>query len=625
MVNLIEFGNLRYSQFIGLWFSFVALVIGGVFYLSGFIILKNSETTSDQNPQSHSASTNTSAQGKNTEQQNEKIQLLAKYSLREYANVTLTWCAVFSWCMIPHILAGFNLFSVFYAFLITFGILNWRLSCDLKYIFPSATNTVVTSQDFADMFSKKYPARYFGAKSLMCLLSILYPILFSEICVTLNSEVSGFKYKDIMLGDVSVSTRLSRWLVLGDSCPQGAPCYVYATLVQNSSTSCYLNIHTSVKTETLKVKYRRVIDHIESGETEEKNATFAFALDVEGRGSRRVHTILLKNLLPGSEYLIDIIYSNRTQKTVKYKTLPESLPTEGIKMIYWTDLLRTDQMKAYLAELANNPVNLIHFGGNIAYDNGIFACYQCWDEFFGSLTRIFEKWGHLVPIVVQSAYYDIGSNQIAKKDLKPKFLPPFVLKFFPQGLNWKTDPNETDYYDTMAYFEFSVGDYLLLNIDSGFVSPIEGKQSEYIKSVTEKHPEKKKIAFIYEDLFDSCPNWLNYPGRANNKNTLRDFVSQQNFSLIFEGGKGSNKLTKNQLSDQKNEFLLPGFLKRQDCHPSNQSGNIKVWENHKYWTVILKSDSVDLILPQMEKSVTEDQSDILSFPLLRKPLHNQEL
>lgn len=190
-----------------------------------------------------------------------------------------------------------------------------------------------------------------------------------------------------------------------------------------------------------------------------------------------VHRIELVSLSPNSEYSFRI---GNDAKEYKFLTLPDKL-TEPLTFIEGGDIYH-DGVEVYekmnRRAASQNP-RFVLWGGDLAYaSNRYFLSWEKSDRWL-DLMSVWSKTmvtsnGHLIPLITV-----IGNHEVTGSFGQLPAKAPFFYTLFP----------------TPGYQVIDIGNYLsLFLLDSGHTHPVEGKQTDWLKTVLS---ERKDIPFKF--------------------------------------------------------------------------------------------------------------------------------
>jgi hypothetical protein len=96
--------------------------------------------------------------------------------------------------------------------------------------------------------------------------------------------------------------------------------------------------------------------------------------------SRKIHSALIANLTPNTQYLLKVRYESQFYGNSIYKTLPSD-PSVPVTMINGGDSGYTFASHNLSTIITSYRPDIIFIGGDVAYDNNIPSCGYTWDYF----------------------------------------------------------------------------------------------------------------------------------------------------------------------------------------------------------------------------------------------------
>ena len=152
--------------------------------------------------------------------------------------------------------------------------------------------------------------------------------------------------------------------------------------------------------------------------------TTTYLIDyLDTRGNRVIHSALLHSLTPGTLYDIVINFPSAAYGPYAYKSVGVNAT-----MVNGGDLgnthTATETWEAFKSLI---DLDVIQIGGDIAYDDGMAHCYNCWDIFFEHYMGMWRSLGRVVPLLLTVGNHDVGMAE------NPQLLFPRT-----QGLNVRT-------------------------------------------------------------------------------------------------------------------------------------------------------------------------------------------
>ena len=152
--------------------------------------------------------------------------------------------------------------------------------------------------------------------------------------------------------------------------------------------------------------------------------TTTYLIDyLDTRGNRVIHSALLHLLTPGTLYGIVIKVPSATYGPYAYKSVGVNAT-----MVNGGDLGNTHTAsQTWEAFKSLRDLDVIQIGGDIAYDDGMAHCYNCWDIFFEHYMGLCGSLGRVVPLLLTVGNHDVGMVE------HPQLLFPRT-----QGMNVRT-------------------------------------------------------------------------------------------------------------------------------------------------------------------------------------------
>jgi len=353
-----------------------------------------------------------------------------------------------------------------------------------------------------------------------------------------------------ILAGFTYSSTFTRWLTISKACPPGPPCQAYVTLPTEATNSIFLNVHTHVDVQEVKIYY----------DTQEKIKKSAFPrlsasavrITPDGMdfiGERNIFSALLTNLSPNTTYYIGVYYNNKIQKTYTYLSLPHESDNSSYNIIYGGDIGHSAVAVDMSRVAESYDPRAIFIGGDASYDNGEAACYHAMDLLLWNLQKnINEALGRLVPIVVAVGNHDIGLHPRSERKVKVSNNGPSYFTYFPQNL----PRNENNYefiqvpelYQRKPYSVHKIGKFVNFVLDTGYVVELKGEQLDWLADTSERYQNYSKIAVYHNPIYAPC--YMDTETGAEDKlvaSILPPIFEKYKFLSIFENHSHSLKKT----------------------------------------------------------------------------------
>ena len=176
---------------------------------------------------------------------------------------------------------------------------------------------------------------------------------------------------------------------------------------------------------------------------------------------------------------------------------------------------------------------MIVIAGDISYDNGIRACYYCYDQFLDMFKPVYQQKGALVPLVIGVGNHDVGKDTMCTAVVTPggDYTPLYYL-FFPQHSIRAADGvliSGVPFLDQRkTYFYNTIGNLLLVSLDAGYQEPFNGDQLTWWKSVNNNHTAYVKMVNYHNPIYWSSdyPTFNNIAESLQVKEALTYWVPE---------------------------------------------------------------------------------------------------
>jgi acid phosphatase type 7 len=285
------------------------------------------------------------------------------------------------------------------------------------------------------------------------------------------------------------------FVLVGSFCPgygeSKNPLALYLSWAHDPTTTMTIQWHTLKKNKSTEVSYRQ-----EGGGTWQRQTGSSERLF---RSSSLVHTVELRNLEPGTDYLFRIEPSSRPYR---FRTLPKTINTEkplrfviGGDVYYFFSLFK--KMNTSIAKM--NP-DFIIVGGDIAYTYQNKTLFKGrnweinrWQTFLKQWKRqMVTQDGRLIPILPVLGNHDIRSAVKNSNSIEAPFYQLFAMP----------EPKK-------AYRALDISNYLsLILLDTAHHHTIEGPQAHWLaRTLSERSSTPFKIAAYHVAAYPSRYNY----------------------------------------------------------------------------------------------------------------------
>ena len=369
--------------------------------------------------------------------------------------------------------------------------------------------------------------------------SITVPLITEDTCMDFFNEGYGVEFEGSGL-----STRFSRYFQIDTACPQGQICHLYATLPEDGSSSTILNVHTGTDVSSIIIGYD-ILDEYNERKTSDGSATLAnnitaqsFYIDLEERGARYLHSAFLHNLTANKLYYFEVYFNDKMQRNGTYQTLPTNALERNLTIAVGGDAGTSSNTREMTAVLGAFPLDAIVVGGDVAYDNGMRSCYYSFDLFLRMFESVNQKIGRVVPMIFSVGNHDVGFN--AFQNTKIDISQNLFFTYFPQQSKVDTAGNMLslvpELSERTSYNYHRIGNTLHFSLDSGYILPHHGVQTDFIQSVSKSFPNYVKMANFHVPMYPAC-----FDATHDDIRTMEDPASywsplfdQHKFASVFE-------------------------------------------------------------------------------------------
>ncbi len=250
--------------------------------------------------------------------------------------------------------------------------------------------------------------------------------------------------------------------------------HIYLTWHADPTSTISINVQTRTQPGKPPPQIWVVYDTIQAGAPGDYqwSATATHVDVIEQRPGRTVHSVRLRNLLPGSRYHYRVLSSQDAASTVRhFRTLAEE--AEPLRFIVGGDMGVDETTRRLQRVAALQSPQFALIGGDIAYANGNWSQSPMWDQWFDNWDSLMvTPAGNQIPIVAAIGNHEvIGGYAGHRHDAGP------FLRYLPQG--------PTTYYDR------PLGKHVaLVVLDSGHLTSHGGEQSDWLATTLEKYKDR---------------------------------------------------------------------------------------------------------------------------------------
>jgi len=417
-----------------------------------------------------------------------------------------SWTALYLICFAFTIISGLTVISYLSCVLIILSLFTLKFITMIFWYCPTFLRQNKSSQNSwaqsllrkVTITTKLFNVRFSLVVGLALVSSFTMPLLTAGTCMNYFNEGYGTKIQGL-----GMSTRLTRYFELDTVCPQGKICHLYATLPEDSATGVILNVHTGSDVSSITVGYK------EDGDDQpitKQVVSQSYLIDLEGKGDRYMHSAYLSNLSPNTTYYFEVSYNGKVQKNGTYLTLPDQNLQRNIVLATGGDAGTSAKAKNMTIAVGKYKPDAIMVGGDLAYDNGLRACYYSWDLFLWMFESLNDKMGRVVPLMFSIGNHDLGFN--AMQDVKIDITKNLYYIFFPQESKKAADgtllPQVPALEDRLSYNYHTLGNTIHFALDSGYMKKYAGDQVDFMSKVIAQNLDKVKVANFHVPMYPVC-------------------------------------------------------------------------------------------------------------------------
>lgn len=216
---------------------------------------------------------------------------------------------------------------------------------------------------------------------------------------------------------------------------------------------------------------------------------------------RTMYSVELTGLQSDSAYMFRIVYPQGIRRSDAYwfRTMPARCddPQRPVRIAFGGDVRhRKEWMEATNRAAANLEPDAVVWTGDLAYANGLERNLHLWDEFFSAcLNTLVTDNRRVIPMIVGIGNHEVqghaywgnnrGRDAYRDADEFRASIAPFFYNLFP----FPSHP---------GYGVLDFGDYLsLIILDTDHTTPVEGKQTEWLKACLEQRKSVTHIVPCY--------------------------------------------------------------------------------------------------------------------------------
>lgn len=268
-----------------------------------------------------------------------------------------------------------------------------------------------------------------------------------------------------------------------------APCHTYLTFNTNASTDAIVHFHSTKLYANPRVYYGSTGSGIYS--------SFAIASShkVDIDASRYIYYGYLRSLTPDTTYWFKVgDGSNTTSDTYAGEKKFRTAPISGdVSFVTGGDMGVTAEAKTLLQSAAQLEPLYIAVGGDLAYENGIRACYPRWDAWLSQWEQYaVTPTGYTIPIIASPGNHEAGGWEQPMKNMR-FYNRYFVFEDLAGGQAWELPLHHVHY----------ISNQVLVALDSYVVETPASQVSWLTNVLSSAAPGSLKMAMYHAPGYPS--------------------------------------------------------------------------------------------------------------------------
>lgn len=326
----------------------------------------------------------------------------------------------------------------------------------------------------------------------------------------------------------------------GDLCAKSGnkPCHTYLTFNTNASTDVIVHFHSSKLYSDPKVFVGTA-----AGVYSQIFVATSHKLDMITERDRWIYYGFLRNLQPNSTYYFTAGDGNNPAADSftpekKFRTAPAS---GDVPFVTGGDMGITEVAKTLLKNAAAREPTYIALGGDLAYANGLAACYPRWDKFLTNLEEnAVTPTGYTVPFIMAAGNHEAGGWEQPLKNMR------FYTRYFVhENLAGRAARN------LPLHHVHYIGDSVLVSLDSHVIET-PASQKDWLTNILSTAPAGSlKMAMYHAPGYPSVRPMSNTESTGVRTNFVPIF-QDHGLTVSFENHDHAYKRTKLLINDVEN-------------------------------------------------------------------------
>jgi hypothetical protein len=206
--------------------------------------------------------------------------------------------------------------------------------------------------------------------------------------------------------------------------------------------------------------------------------------------------------------------------------------------------------------------DLIMIGGDITYDQNSPSCFRAWDYMMNILPiNVANNDGsiRIIPLLLAVGNHDLGATTYSVDTVRVTEHEPVFMHYYPQ--NTDLFFNVPKMKDRKTYFVQNFGEMLILTLDIGYGTRIEGEQTDFIQKQLSNSDAKIKLTQYHGPIYTACEqhNPKDYVAMEYGLKYWVPLFDKHNMTVVFENHTHifkRSKLIKNGTVDPEGTLYL---------------------------------------------------------------------
>ncbi len=283
------------------------------------------------------------------------------------------------------------------------------------------------------------------------------------------------------------------------------PVGLLLTWQQDPTTTMTIDWHTGADGEPSALEYRLHGSDEEWQKLTGETIPFPFS-------NRLIHRVELVDLEPDTEYSFRF---SRFSPPRKFRTMPETAD-RPVRFVTGGDVRhRVSWMDQTNRRAAAYEPDFIVWGGDLAYADGREDRVYRWYEFMESMVNsLVTPDGRVIPILAGIGNHEVLGGYYWRDERRPDSMPNYQQNDEMRELIAPYYYNLFAFPGQPGYGVMDFGNYMsIILLDSEHSNPIDGEQTDWLKSILEERQDRPHIIPVYH--IPAYPSVRNPTGRVH--------------------------------------------------------------------------------------------------------------